>query len=54
MVMGVGFVWYGLYYIGERGPKLFFSALGVAFFIFGISQFYMTKKFREKFRDKKG
>jgi len=54
MVMGVGFVWFGLYYIGDHGPKLFFAALGVAFFIFGISQLYMSKKFREKFRDKKG
>jgi len=48
MVMGVSFVWFGLYYIEDHGPKLFFAALGVAFFIFGISQFYMTKKFRDK------
>ena len=54
MVMGVGFVWFGLYgYIGDHGSKVFFAALGVAFFIFGISQFYMTKRFREKLRDKK-
>jgi hypothetical protein len=51
IVMGVGFVWFGLYYVGDHGPKLFFAALGVAFFIFGISQFYMTKRIREKLRD---
>jgi len=54
MVLGVAFVWFGLYYIKDHGPSLFFAALGVAFFIFGVSQFYMTKKFRENFRDKKG
>jgi hypothetical protein len=54
MAMGVAFVWFGLYYIRDHVPKLFFAALGVAFFIFGISQYYMTKRFREKLRDKKG
>lgn len=51
--MGLAFVWFGLYYFGDHGPNLFFVVLGVAFFIFGISQFYMTKRFREKLRDKK-
>jgi hypothetical protein len=54
MVMGVAFVWFGLYFVGDHGPNLFFVVLGAAFCIFGISQFFMTKKFREKFRDKKG
>jgi hypothetical protein len=48
MVLGLAFVWFGLYYFGNRGPNLFFVAIGVAFFIFGISQLYMTKKSRDK------
>ena len=48
MVLGVAFVWFGLYYFGDHGPIWFFVALGVAFFIFGISQLYMRKKFRDK------
>jgi hypothetical protein len=54
VVLGVAFIWFGLYYFGAHGPNLFFVAMGSAFFIFGISQFYMTKKFRKQFRDKKG
>jgi hypothetical protein len=54
MAMGAGFAWFGLYYVGDHGPKLFFAGLGVAFFIFGISQFYTVKRFRERFLDKKG
>ena len=54
MVLGVAFVWFGLYYLGDRGPNLFFAVLGVAFFIYGISQFFMAKRIRETFRDKKG
>ena len=57
MVMGVAFVCFGLYNLAAHGAQasnLFFAALGVAFFIFGVSQFYMTKRFRENFRDKKG
>jgi len=46
MVLGLGFGWFGLYYFGDHGPKVFFVALGVAFFIFGISQFYVAKKSR--------
>ena len=48
MLLGVAFVWFGLYYFGDHGPIWFFVALGVAFFIFGISQLYMRKKFRDK------
>ena len=48
MVLGLAFVWFGLYYFGDHGPKVFFVALGVAFFIFGISQFYVAKKSRDK------
>jgi hypothetical protein len=47
MGLGVAFVWFGFYYFGDHGPKWFFAALGAAFFIFGISQFFMTKKFRK-------
>jgi predicted phage tail protein len=54
MVMGVAFVWFGVYNFGNHGVNWFFAALGVAFFIFGVSQFFMTKKFRKQFRDKKG
>lgn len=58
MVLGLAFICFGLYnfgaHHGAQGPNLFFIALGVAFFVFGISQFYVTKKFRKQFRDKKG
>ena len=54
MVMGVAFGCFGVYNFGSHGVNWFFAALGVAFFIFGISQFFMTKKFREKFREMKG
>jgi hypothetical protein len=54
MVLGLAFVGFGLYNFGAHGPNWFFVAMGGAFFIFGISQFYMTKKFRKQFRDKKG
>ena len=54
MVMGLAFVWFGLYYFGDHGPNLFFVVLGAAFFIFGISQYYVAKKFRKQFRDMKG
>jgi hypothetical protein len=47
MVLGVAFIWFGLYYFGDHGPNWFFAALGAAFFIFGFSQFFMTKKFRK-------
>jgi hypothetical protein len=53
MVMGLAFVWFGLYYLGNHGPGLFFTVLGAAFFIFGLSQFFMAKRFRKNFRDKK-
>jgi B-box zinc finger len=53
MAMGLAFVWFGLYYLGGHGPGLFFAVLGAAFFVFGISQFFTTKSFRAKFRDKK-
>ena len=53
MALGLAFVWFGLYYLKGHGPNLFFVVLGAAFFIFGISQFFMTKKFRKQFRDKK-
>jgi len=52
MVMGLAFVWFG-WYVGGHGFGWFFAVLGVAFFIFGISQFVMARKFREQFRDKK-
>ena len=45
MVLGVAFIWFGLHYFGDHGPNLFFVAIGVLFFIYGISQFYMAKKF---------
>ncbi len=53
MVMGLGFILFGFYF-GAHGPNWFFVVIGVAFFIFGISQFFMTKKFRKQFRDKNG
>ena len=54
MVLGVAFICFGVYNFGGHGPNWFFVAMGLAFFIYGISQFFMTKKFREEFRDKKG
>jgi hypothetical protein len=53
MAMGLGFVWFGLYYFKGHGPGWFFAILGTVFFIFGVSQFFVTKKFRAQFRDKK-
>jgi hypothetical protein len=51
--MGLAFVWFGLYCVGDHGAKLFFVVLGAAFIIFGISQYYVAKKIRKLFRDKK-
>lgn len=53
MVLGLVFVGFGLYFSGGHGPAWFVVVLGVAFFIFGISQLYMTKKIRKQFREKK-
>jgi len=53
LVMGVAFVWFGVYNFGGHGPNWLFVAMGLAFFIYGISQFFMTRRFREEFRDKK-
>jgi hypothetical protein len=53
MAMGVALIGFGLYFV-DHGVKWFFVAMGVAFFIFGVSQFFMTRKFRGQFRDKKG
>jgi hypothetical protein len=51
LAMGLAFVWFGLYYFNGHGPNLFFVVFGAAFFIFGISQFFMTRKFRKQFRN---
>jgi lipopolysaccharide export LptBFGC system permease protein LptF len=53
MVMGVALVCFGLYYLRDRGPGLFFIGIGVLFFIYGISQFVAAKKFRKQLQDKK-
>jgi hypothetical protein len=53
MLMGLVFVCFGLYYVKGHGPGMFFIGFGVLFLIFGISQFFAAKKFREQFRDKK-
>ncbi len=53
MAMGLGFVGFGLYYFKGRGPNWFTVVLGAAFFLFGVSQFFVTRKFRAQFRDKK-
>ena len=56
MALGVGFVCFGLSglcHSGDRHLNLFLAVFGVAFSIFGISQFFTTKKFRKQFRDKK-
>jgi len=54
MVLGLAFIWFGLYFFRDHGRNWFFVAMGLAFFIFGTSQFFVTRKFREEFRDKKG
>ena len=54
MVMGLVLIGFGVYNFGNHGLNWFFIALGVGMLIFGISQFNMTRKFRETFRDKKG
>src|SRR5580704_1481128 len=40
MVLGLAFIGFGLFF---HGPNWFFVAMGLAFSIYGISQFYMTK-----------
>lgn len=52
MVFGVAFIGFGLYSARNHGPGWFFAALGVAFLTFGVSQFFMTRKFRRQFQDK--
>jgi hypothetical protein len=54
MVMGVGFIGFGLYNFGAQHPNWLSVAMGSAFTTYGISQFFMTRKFRETFQDKKG
>jgi hypothetical protein len=54
VVLGGAFIGFGLFYFGVHGPNWLFVAMGLAFFIYGISQFYMTRKFRKQFGDKKG
>ncbi len=53
MAIGVAFNCFGLFFFRDHGINWFFVAMGLAFFIFGISQFFMTKNFRKQFRDKK-
>ena len=54
MTMGLGFIGFGLYNFGSHDVNWVFTALGMAFFIFGLSQFFTAKKFRKQFRDRKG
>jgi hypothetical protein len=53
IAMGLGFIGFGLYYFKDHGPNWFIIVLGAAFFLFGVSQFFVTRKFRAQFRDKK-
>lgn len=53
MAMGLGFIGFGLFYFKGQGPNWFMVVLGAAFFSFGVSQFFVTRKFRAQFRDKK-
>ena len=53
MVMGLAFAGFGLYDFGDRGLSLFMLVLGTVFFIFGISQFFVTRKFRAEVRDRR-
>jgi hypothetical protein len=53
VAMGLAFVWFGLYYFGGHDLGLFFAVLGGVFFIFGISQFFLTRTIRRQFRDRK-
>ena len=51
ILLGVALVGFGCY-LGNHGPGLFLIVLGGLHFIFGISQFIITKKFRRQFQDK--
>ncbi len=53
LALGIAFLWFGLYYFRDHGPNWFLVVLGAAFFLFGISQFFMTRKFRKQFQEKK-
>src|SRR5690348_13649686 len=53
MIIGVGFVWFGFYFFAGQIQRWFFAALGGAFFIFGVSQFFMTKRIRKQLGEKK-
>jgi len=53
LVLGLTFVCFGVHNFGAHGVNWFFVAFGVLFFIYGISQFYTAKKFRDKMRDQK-
>jgi len=52
--MGLGFVWFGLYFFGDHVINWFFVAMGLAFLLFGVSQYYMTKKLQKFMDSKKG
>ena len=49
-VLGVVFIGFGVHNFGAHGINWFFVTFGVLFLLFGISQFYTAKKFRDKMR----
>ncbi len=54
MGMGLAFIWFGLFFFGGQGVNWFFVAMGGLFFLFGISQYYMSKKLQKFLDNKKG
>ena len=52
LVLGLAFIWFGLYFFADHGVNWFFVVMGLAFSLFGISQYYMNKKMRNFFANK--
>ncbi len=49
LVLGMAFIWFGLHFFADHGINWFFVAMGLAFFLFGVSQYYMNRKMRKFF-----
>jgi hypothetical protein len=53
LVLGSILVGFGVYDFGAQRTNWFFVGLGALFFLYGISQYFTAKRFRDKLRGQK-